>query len=328
MKVLVVGGAGYIGSHCVYELCEQGHEVYVIDNLQTGHLKAIHEKAHFFEGDIRDETFLDSFFDEIHVDGVIHFAANSLVQESMKNPIKYFNNNVHGTEVLLRSMCKHNILKIVFSSTAAVYGEPKRIPIMEEDDTCPKNPYGESKLMMEKMMKWCDDAYNLKYVSLRYFNVAGAHHSGLIGEDHNPETHLIPLILQVPLGKKEKIVIFGNDYDTKDGTCIRDYIQIEDLISAHIKALEYLMSGNESNIFNLGSEHGYSNLEMVEVAKKVTGKDINTVMGERREGDPAKLIASSEKAKKILGWTPKYQSIEDIIASAWKFHCMNPNGLK
>jgi UDP-glucose 4-epimerase len=257
---------------------------------------------------------------------VIHFAANSLVGESMEKPYEYYHNNVYGMLCLLDVMKENNANKIVFSSTAATYGEPKRIPILEEDVTNPTNTYGETKLAMEKMMKWFDRAYGIKYVSLRYFNAAGAHESGLIGEDHHPETHLIPLILQVPLGKRDKIYIFGDDYPTEDGTCVRDYIHVIDLASAHYRALEYLRKGNGSDIFNLGNGNGYSVKEVIETARKVTGHSILAEVKERRAGDPAILIASSEKAKNILGWKPQFDSLENIIEDAWRWHENNPNG--
>lgn len=326
MSVLVLGGAGYIGSHATYKLIENGYEVVVVDNLQTGHRFAVCEKAKFYKGDIRDIHFLREVFSSEKIDGVIHFAANSLVGESMTNPIKYFNNNVYGTEVLLSAMNEFNINYIVFSSTAATYGEPKEIPITEETETNPTNPYGESKLMMEKMMKWCDKAYGIKYAALRYFNVAGAKETGKIGEDHNPETHLIPLVLQVPLGKREAITIYGEDYDTEDGTCIRDYIHVEDLVDAHILALQYLIKNNTSNVFNLGSNNGFSVKEIIDVARKVTGHEIPAVIGERRAGDPSKLVASSKKAKEILGWSPTKTSVEKIIEDAWNWHKNNKNG--
>lgn len=267
-------------------------------------------------------------FSKEDIKGVIHFAANSLVGESMVNPLKYFDNNVHGTQVLLKAMLEYKVKHIVFSSTAATYGEPVRIPIDETHPTQPINPYGEAKLMMEKVIKWTATAHELTYVSLRYFNVAGAHPSGEIGESHNPETHLIPIILQVPLNKREKFSVFGDDYDTKDGTCIRDYIHIEDLVNAHIKALEYLLEGNTSNIFNLGSGDGYSIYEMLEAAKEITDFDIPYEIAGRRAGDPAVLIASNQKAKDILGWSPKYTDVKDIIKSAWQFHKKFPDGFK
>ena len=326
MSILVCGGAGYIGSHTVYELIKQNKEVVIVDNLQTGHLKAVHPEAKFYKGDIRDSEFLDKVFTENNIEAIIHFAANSLVGESMEKPLLYFNNNVYGMQILLETMVKHNIKNIVFSSTAAVYGEPKKIPILEDDETNPTNTYGETKLTMEKMMKWVNKAYGITYVSLRYFNAAGAILDGSIGEDHSPETHLIPLILQVPLKKREAITVFGEDYETPDGTCIRDYIHVLDLADAHIKAVEYLQKGNESNIFNLGNGVGFSVKEMIDAAKEVTNEDIKVVIGERRAGDPAKLIASSEKARKILGWEPKYTDVKDVIGTAWRWHKNHPNG--
>ena len=326
MKILVLGGAGYIGSHTVYELIDAGEEVVIADNLETGHIEAVHPKAKFYKGDIRDRAFIDSVFDNEKIDAVIHFAANSLVGESMVNPLKYYDNNLCGTKVLLESMVAHNIDKIVFSSTAATYGEPERIPIMEGDRTEPTNTYGETKLSMEKMFKWTGKAHGLHYVSLRYFNACGAHVSGQIGEAHKPETHLIPLILQVPLKQRDHISIFGDDYDTKDGTCIRDYIHVTDLAQAHILAVKYLMAGNESNIFNLGNGVGFTVKEVIETTRKVTGDPIKAEIEPRRAGDPAQLIASSEKARTILGWKPEHADLEEIIATAWKWHSTHPNG--
>lgn len=326
MTILVLGGAGYIGSHTVYELIDRGEDVVIIDNLETGHMEAIHPKARFYKGDIRDRAFLDSVFDKEKIDAAIHFAANSLVGESMVNPLKYYDNNLCGTKVLLESMIAHDIDKIVFSSTAATYGEPEKLPILESDKTEPTNTYGETKLSMEKMFKWTSKAHNLRYVSLRYFNACGAHASGTIGEDHTPETHLIPLILQVPNNKREHISIFGDDYDTKDGTCVRDYIHVTDLAQAHILAVEYLCKGNESNIFNLGNGVGFTVNEVIETARTVTGHSIPAVIDKRRAGDPAQLIASSEKARTVLGWKPEHDSLEEIIASAWKWHKGHPNG--
>ncbi|WP_062353936.1 UDP-glucose 4-epimerase GalE [Bacillus kwashiorkori] len=326
MSVLVLGGAGYIGSHAVYQLMDSGYDVVVVDNLQTGHKDAIHPRAKFYEGDIRDRNFLKNVFEQEHIEGVIHFAANSLVGESMVEPLKYYDNNVYGTQVLLEAMREANVKYIVFSSTAATYGEPEAVPITEDMPTMPTNTYGETKLAMEKMMKWCEKAFGIKFVSLRYFNVAGAR--GEIGEDHHPETHLIPLVLQTALGKREYITIFGNDYPTKDGTCIRDYIHVEDLIDAHILALKYLQAGNESNIFNLGSSQGFSVQEIIEMARVVTGKEIPAKIGERRAGDPSVLIASSEKARNILGWNPTRTNIEQIIKDAWQWHSNYPDGYK
>ena len=327
MKILVLGGAGYIGSHTVYRLIESGNEVVVFDNLETGHIEAVHPKAKFYKGDLRNRSEIDSVFDkEKGIDAVIHFAANSLVGESMTNPLKYYDNNLNGTKVLLQSMVAHGIDKIVFSSTAATYGEPESIPILETDRTLPTNCYGETKLSMEKMFKWTSKAYNLRYVSLRYFNACGAHPNGKIGEAHNPETHLIPLVLQVPNGKREYISVFGNDYDTKDGTCVRDYIHVNDLAQAHILAMEYLLKGGESNIFNLGNGVGFTVKEVIETARKVTNHTIPIREEERRTGDPSVLIASSEKARKVLGWKPQYADLETIISTAWKWHVNHPDG--
>lgn len=326
MTVLVLGGAGYIGSHTVYELIEKGEDVVIVDNLETGYMEAVHPKARFYKGDIRDRAFIDSVFDQEKIEAVIHFAANSLVGESMTNPLKYYDNNLCGTKVLLESMVAHGIDKIVFSSTAATYGEPKKVPILETDPTEPTNTYGETKLSMEKMFKWTGKAHGLRFVSLRYFNACGAHESGTIGEAHNPETHLIPLILQVPNAQREAISIFGEDYDTKDGTCVRDYIHVTDLAQAHILAVKYLMEGNDSNIFNLGNGIGFTVKEVIEVARKTTESDIPAVIVPRRAGDPAKLIASSEKARTVLGWNPQHGDLEGIIASAWKWHKAHPFG--
>ena len=326
--ILVCGGAGYIGSHTVYELVDRGEEVIVLDNLQTGHRAAVHSMAKFYNGDIRDRKFLDKVFSERKIEAVIHFAANSLVGESIIDPLKYYDNNVYGTQVLLEAMNKYNVKKIVFSSTAAVYGEPENPLILESDTTNPTNPYGETKLAMEKMFKWADRAYGIKYISLRYFNVAGAHVKAEIGEDHNPETHLIPLILQVPLGKREEISIFGEDYSTHDGTCIRDYIHVTDIADAHILALEKLRRDRSSDIYNLGNGEGFSVKEMIEAARGVTGHPIPAKVTDRRPGDPPKLVASSKKAMEELGWRPRFRNVEDIIKSAWKWHQNRPNGFK
>ena len=326
MSILVLGGAGYIGSHAVDQLVNKGYEVVVVDNLLTGHEQAIHPKAVFYKGDVRDKEFLTTVFDNEDIDGVMHFAASSLVGESVEKPLMYFNNNVYGMQILLEVMQEHDVKHIVFSSTAATYGEPKESPITEQTPTNPKNPYGESKLAMEKMMKWCDGAYGMKYVALRYFNVAGAKRDASIGEDHTPESHLVPIILQVALGQRESLAIFGDDYATPDGTCIRDYVHVEDLIAAHILALEYLKEWNDSNVFNLGSNNGYSVKEMLDAAREVTGKEIAAKVAPRRAGDPASLVASSEKAKTVLGWEPEYTDVKKIIETAWNWHVSHPNG--
>lgn len=325
MAILVTGGAGYIGSHMVAELLRIGEEVVVADSLETGHRDAVMGgKLHV--GDLRDKAFLDQVFQENQIEAVIHFAANSLVGESMANPGKYYHNNVYGTLCLLEKMQQYGVNKIVFSSTAATYGEPERTPIEENDRTFPTNAYGETKLAMEKMMKWFDVAHGVKYVALRYFNACGAHESGRIGEDHAPETHLIPLVLQVPLGKREFISIYGEDYPTPDGTCIRDYLHVADLASAHVLALKRLRDGGDSAVYNLGSGQGYSVKEIIDVARKVTGHPIPAKAEARRAGDPAVLIASSAKAERELGWARRMDRLEDIIASAWNWHREHPNG--
>ena len=305
-SILVLGGAVYIGSHTVYELIEAGKDVVVVDNLETGFRAAVHPEAKFYKGDIRNRAFIDSVFDKENIDGVIHFAASSQVGESMIKPLKYYSNNLCGTEVLLESMVAHGIDKIVFSSTAASYGE--------------------SNLALEKLFNLTANAHNLRFVSLRYFNACGAHPNGKIGEAHNPETHLIPLILQVPNEKREYISIYGTDYDTKDGTCVRDYIHVNDLAQAHILAMKYLCDGNDSNIFNLGNGVGFTVKEVVETARKVTGHPIPAKEEPRRAGDPSMLIASSAKAREVLGWNPQYADLETIISTAWKWHKSHPNG--
>lgn len=328
MAILVLGGAGYIGSHAVDQLAAKGYETITADNLQTGHWKSVHEKAVFYHGDIRDKPFLRSVFAKENITGVLHFAAQSLVGESMKDPLSYFNHNVYGTQITLEVMQEFGVKHIVFSSSAAVYGEPEKVPITEDMPEKPESAYGESKLMAEKMLKWCDAAWGIKYVSLRYFNVAGAKTDGSIGEDHHPETHLIPILLQTALGQREEVLIFGTDYDTKDGTCIRDYVHVSDLIDAHILALEYLQNGGDSGIFNLGSSSGFSVLEMVNAARQATGRGIKARAAERRPGDPGTLIASSDKARNILGWNPKQTDITEIVESAWNWHQHHPNGYK
>lgn len=327
MSVLVLGGAGYIGSHTVDRLVDQGQDVVVVDSLVTGHRAAVNDKAKFYQGDLADQDFMRKVFTENpEIDAVIHFAAYSLVAESMKKPLKYFDNNTAGMIKLLEVMNEFDIKNIVFSSTAATYGIPEKMPIMESDPQDPINPYGESKLMMEKIMRWADEAYGTKFVALRYFNVAGAKPDGSIGEDHGPETHLIPIVLQVAQGKRDKLQIFGDYYNTPDGTNVRDYVHPFDLADAHILAVDYLRKGNESNAFNLGSSTGFSNLEIVEAARKVTGKEIPAEIAPRRGGDPDSLIASSDKAREILGWKPQFDNIERIIETAWAWHSSHPNG--
>ena len=327
MSILVLGGAGYIGSHTVDRLVEAGKDVVVVDSLVTGHLAAVRKEAKFYQGDLADKDFMRKVFTENpDIDAVIHFAAFSLVAESMKDPLKYFDNNTAGMVKLLEVMNEFDIKYIVFSSTAATYGIPEKMPIYEDDPQLPINPYGESKLMMEKIMRWADEAYGIKFVALRYFNVAGAKPDGSIGEDHHPETHLLPIVLQVAMGEREKLQIFGDDYNTPDGTNVRDYVHPFDLADAHILAVDYLRNGNESSAFNLGSSTGFSNLEIVKAAREVTGKEIPAEIAARRGGDPDTLIAASEKARKVLGWKPEFDDIHKIIETAWKWHTTHPQG--
>lgn len=324
--LLILGGAGYIGSHTVAELVGRGCEVVVADNLEKGHRAAVHPKAAFREGDIRDAAFMDALFSEFGVDCVIHFAAYSLVGESVSDPLKYYDNNVGGTRAALSAMAKHGVRNIVFSSSAAVYGEPEEVPIPEGARLHPQSPYGASKLTMEQMMAWCARAYGMRYVSLRYFNACGALPGGLIGEDHAPETHLIPNALYAALGKSPVLEIYGDDYPTKDGTCVRDYIHVCDLARAHALAAQYLMDGGQSDIFNLGSGEGFTVKEILLAAQEVAGRPIPHKFGGRRAGDPAKLVASNGKADRALGFSPGITSIRDMIASAWAWHAGHPAG--
>lgn len=322
--ILVAGGAGYIGSHMVALLVERGYDVVVTDNLCTGHRQAV-KGAELCVGDVRDREFLDRVFTDHAIDGVINFAAFSLVGESVTNPLKYYGNNVAGAQSMLETMVKHGVDKIVFSSTAATYGEPEKQPIEETDRTQPTNPYGESKLAIEGMLKWCSRAYGIKYAALRYFNAAGSNTDVGIGEDHDPESHLIPLVMKTALGQRSHIGIFGEDYPTADGTCIRDYIHVRDLAEAHLLALEYLDRGGESGPFNLGNGAGYSVKEIIDAARRITGKDIPAKAEERRAGDPSVLIASNRKASQVLGWKPS-RGLDQIIADAWAWHSGHPNG--
>ena len=327
MAVLVTGGAGYIGSHCAKVLRGRGYEAVAVDNLVKGHEQAVKiSGAKFYNGDIGDKALLDKIFGENKIDGVMHFAAYSLVGESQRQPYAYYKNNVGGTLELLNCMAENGVKRIVFSSTAATYGIPENTPILESDPQRPINTYGETKLAVEKMLACFDRAHDVKHIALRYFNVAGACRSGEIGEAHEPETHIIPVILQVANGRRDKISIFGGDYNTPDGTNVRDYIHVEDLIDAHIKALEYLRREGKSDCFNLGSGGGYSNLELVGAARRITGHAIPCEIAARRPGDPDILIASSEKAERVLGWTREYTTIESIIESAWNWHKNNKDG--
>ncbi|MBW7476763.1 UDP-glucose 4-epimerase GalE [Paenibacillus oenotherae] len=325
MAVLVTGGAGYIGSHTVAALLERGEEIVVVDNLQQGHKEAV-LGGKLYIGDLRDSELLDTVFQENEIEAVIHFAASSLVGESMGNPAKYYHNNVYGTLCLLEKMSQYKVGTIVFSSTAATYGEPVHLPLDEHDRTLPTNTYGETKLAMERMMHWFDIAHGIKYVSLRYFNAAGAHDSGAIGEDHAPETHLIPLVLQTALGKRPHIAIYGEDYPTEDGTCVRDYIHVSDLADAHLLAVDRLRKGGDSAVYNLGNGQGFSVKQVIDIARQVTGCEIAASAEPRRAGDPAVLIASSRRAHEELGWNPTRSSLENIISSAWAWHTAKPDG--
>lgn len=319
MNILVTGGAGYIGSHVLKALLKAGHRVITFDNLQKGHKAAI-TGGDFIEGDLSNKKLLNQVMQKNKIEGVIHLAADSLVGESMENPGKYYLNNFTNGINLLEAMINNGVKKIVFSSTAAVYGEPNDIPIKENNQTKPTNTYGETKLFFEKALKRYDEIYDLKYISLRYFNAAGADPEAEIGEAHNPETHLIPIVLQTALGLRDKIYIYGNDYQTRDGSCIRDYIHVNDLAAAHILALESLADGKESSIYNLGNGEGYSVKEVINTVKKVTGRDFKVEISARRSGDPAVLIASSDKIRRELNWQPQYSNLEKIIATAWEWH--------
>lgn len=319
MTILVCGGAGYIGAHVNKQLNKEGYETVVFDNLVYGHREAV-KWGHFVQGDLKNIDEIEAVFQKYKIDAVFHFAAYAYVGESVNNPEKYYYNNVANTLNLLHVMRKYGCEKIIFSSTCATYGEPKQVPITEDMIQNPINPYGASKLMVERIFKDYSKAYGLKFVVLRYFNAAGADPEGEIGESHNPETHLIPLVLDAASGKRQDIKVFGTDYDTADGSCIRDYIHVYDLATAHLLALHYLEEGKESNFFNLGNELGTSVLEVVETVKKITGRNFPVTLADRREGDPAKLVGSSGKAQRILGWKPIYGEIDTIVEHAWKWH--------
>lgn len=328
MNILVTGGAGYIGSHTVHYLLQQGHQPIVLDNLSTGHRQAVPSTVPFYHGDIADSALVTSIIDRHQISGVIHFAASSLVGESMNNPAKYFENNVVKTILFLNTLLKTGVKHLVFSSTAAVFGEPRQIPIREEDPTEPTNVYGQTKLMLEQVMAQYARTYDFHYVALRYFNACGALPDGSIGEDHQPETHLIPLVLQVASGRRNHITIYGQDYPTPDGTCIRDYIHVLDLAEAHLLALHYLWNGGESGPFNLGNGQGFSVQEVISVARQVTGHPLPVQIGPRRPGDPARLVAAAEKARHVLGWQPRYPDLAAMVASAWAWHRQHPDGFK
>lgn len=327
MKVLVAGGAGYIGSQVTLDLARNGHQPVVFDNLSKGHRAAV-KAGRLVEGDLNDFELIKKVLVDEKIDAVVHLAAFSLVGESVQDPGKYFQNNIINGITLLDAMRAGGVKYFVLSSTAAVYGEPELTPITEDHPKKPTNPYGFSKLTLEGILEAYDRAYGLRYISLRYFNAAGADPEGEIGEDHQPESHLIPIILQTALGLRNEIQLFGTDYPTPDGTCIRDYIHIADLSQAHLLALESLFGGAPSNIYNLGNGQGYSNLEVIETARKITGRTIKVREGQRRPGDPAILVASSDRIKAELGWKPKYPKLEEIMATAWNWHLHHPNGFQ
>lgn len=324
-SVLITGGAGYIGSHTVRVLREKGAKVAVLDSLVTGHREAVPAEVPFYQGDISDAGLVKGIVEAQGVEAVIHFAARSLVGESILKPDLYFYENMAKTNLLVSNLLQLGVNKIVFSSTAAVYGLPERVPIPEDSPTSPINPYGLSKRMIEESFHWLEKAYGLKWVALRYFNAAGAALDGSIGEDHSPESHLIPLVLKTALGQREGIQIFGTDYPTADGTCIRDYIHVLDLAEAHVLALEGLERFNQG-IFNVGTGQGYSVREVIESAKKITGVNIPVVEADRRPGDPDSLVARVDKIGKLLAWKPRYSDLETIISSAWTWHTKNPQG--
>ena len=323
MKILVTGGAGYVGSHVVEVLLEEGHDVVVFDDLSLGHKDAVDPKARLVHGDLLDKKRVVDLFSNDKFDAVMHFAAKSLVGESMEKPLLYLGGNVLAATNIFEGMVVGGVKKFILSSTANLFSAPKSIPISESEEIVPGSPYGESKYIIERELSWLDKTLGIKYATLRYFNAAGASPSGLIGEDHRPETHLIPVVLSVVLGKKDKLVVNGNDYDTPDGTCIRDYVHVSDLAQAHLLALRALEK--ESKVYNLGSGNGYSNLEVIKMVEEVTGKKVSYEFGPKRPGDPAKLVAASDKIKRELGWNPKYP-LKEIIATAYKWHEAHPNG--
>lgn len=325
MTVLVTGGAGYIGSHVVHLLVERGYDVVVYDNLCAGHRAAVHPKATFIEGDLMDRRRLASTFEEYTFDGILHFASHIQVGESMQKPFKYFRDNVESATNLLEQAANHNVKRFILSSTANLYDRPNRVPISEDEAVIPGSVYGETKAIVERELYWMERVFGMASCALRYFNASGAHPDGHIGEDHDPETHVIPLVLQVALGQRDHILVFGNDYNTPDGTCIRDYVHVVDLAMAHILALEALSDG-KSRVYNLGSGSGYSVLEVIETARKVTGHPIPVQYGARRAGDAAVLVADNARIKAELGWQPQYGSLEQIIETAWRWHSTHPHG--
>jgi UDP-glucose 4-epimerase len=325
MKILVTGGAGYIGSHVVELLVERGYEAVVFDNLQAGHRAAVHEQATLIRGDLLHKPDLQALFDAHTFDGIMHFASHIMVGESMQQPFKYFNDNVLGLLNLLEQAAPAGVQRFILSSTANLYDEPQTIPISEDEPLIPGSVYGETKYMAERLLLWMERVYGMKHCALRYFNACGAHPNGHIGEDHDPETHLIPLVLQVALGQREQVSIFGTDYDTPDGTCIRDYVHVLDLAEAHILALEALADGR-SRKYNLGSGTGYSVREVIETARQVTGHPIPAADAPRRDGDLPALVADSSRIKRELGWHPEFGNLHTIIETAWNWHKSHPHG--
>jgi UDP-glucose 4-epimerase len=324
MKILVTGGAGYIGSIVVEELIDRGDDVVVFDNLYFGHREAVHPEATFVEGDLADRATVAAVFDAHGFEAVMHFASHTLVSESMEHPFKYLGENITNGLNLLQEAVNHGVYKFILSSTANLFNDPERMPIDETERIVPGSPYGESKNILERMLFWLDRVHGFRYAALRYFNAAGASPTGERGEDHDPETHLVPLVLQVALGQRDRVIIFGDDYPTRDGTCVRDYVHVTDLAQAHILALKALDNG--SRTYNLGNGQGFTVKEVIEMARQVTGHPIPVVVGPRRPGDPAVLIASSERIRQDLGWKPQFPELRTIIATAWKWHSTHPHG--
>jgi UDP-glucose 4-epimerase len=323
--ILVTGGAGYIGSHTVKMLLESGYDVVTFDSMELGHEDAV-VGGELFRGDLLDREAVETAFTKYNIDSVVHFAAYASVGDSVANPVKYFTNNIEGGLNLVNAMRKHGVGKMIFSSSAATYGEPVHIPVLEDDPQDPTNPYGETKLQFEKILKWYDVAYGIKSVSLRYFNASGADPDTRIGEDHRPEEHLIPIVLQTLLGQRESVSVFGTDWDTPDGTCLRDYIHVVDLADAHLKSLESLQDGGQTTAYNLGNGDGQSVKQVIEAVEEVTGKKVPWKAAPRRAGDPARLVASSDKLQKELGWNAQYADLRVIIEHAWKWHSTHPKG--
>ena len=323
--ILVTGGLGYVGSHCVNQLVKRGEDILILDNLEYGH-KGANCGCKYIIGDIADQELLTKIFTENKIEAVLHFAAYTSVGESVQNPQKYYKQNIGKSIAMLEIMNKFDCKMMIFSSTAATFGEPQYVPIDEKHPQSPKNPYGSSKLMLETVLKDYEKAYGLRSVSLRYFNASGADVDGLIGEDHTPETHIIPIVIEQAMGKREKVMVFGDDYDTPDGTCVRDYIHVNDLAKAHLLALDALRKGHKTDFYNMGNGNGFSVLEIIKAVEKVSGKKVNYEIAPRRDGDPAKLIATSEKITKELGFKADFPTVESIIETAWNWHKNHPNG--